>query len=80
MDGGKTGRGDKWREAAGRKMGTTDRRANEEEEIESCGMRSERKDSIMCMSGCIMASCHHAKANQHSRSLRLSFYVQRADD
>ena len=49
--------------------GKTDRRANEEEEIERGGMGSERKDPIMCMSGCIMASCHPAEANQHSCSL-----------
>lgn len=76
-----------------KKNGATDRGANEEEEIESGGVRSERKDPIMCMSGCIMASCHPAEANQHSRSLNsenveqhhflwrwLSFYVQSAAD
>lgn len=54
------------------KNGRTDQRENEEEEIESGGMRSERKDSVMCMSGCIMASRHPTKANQHSQSLRTS--------
>lgn len=52
------------------KNGTTDRRENEEEEIESGGMRSERKDSIMCMSGCIMAPQHPTEANQCSQSVR----------
>ena len=74
-----------------KKNATTDRGANEEEEIESRRKRSERKDSIMCMSGYIMASCHPAKANQHSQLFEyikqphflwhwLSFYVQSAAD
>lgn len=74
-----------------KKNATTDRGANEEEEIESRRKRSERKDSIMCMSGCIMASCHPAKANKHSQLFEnikqphflwcwLSFYVQSAAD
>lgn len=92
-DGRKMGRGDKWREAAGRKMEQHTEGQNEGEEIESGGMRSERKDPIMCMSGCIMASCHPAKANKHSRSLNSenieqhhflwwwpAFYVQSAAD
>lgn len=36
------------------------------EEIESGGLRSERKDPIKCLSGCIMAYHHPTKANRHS--------------
>lgn len=69
------GEDDGWREAAG----TTNRRANEEEEIESRGVRSERKDPIMSMSGCIVASCQTAKAKQNSRSLNFRPHFHRTD-
>lgn len=39
---------------------------NKKEGIKSVGVRSDRKDSIMCMSGCIMAPHQPAKPNQLS--------------
>lgn len=39
---------------------------NKKEGIKSVRGRSDRKDSIMCMSGCIMAPHQPAKANQLS--------------
>lgn len=47
------------RRGSWKKNGTTDRGANEEEETESAGVRSKRKDPIMCMSG----SQHHWSLN-----------------
>lgn len=64
-DGRRTRRGDKWREAAGRKM-EKQTKVKMREEIESGGLRSDRKDPIICLSGCIMAYDHPTKANRHS--------------
>lgn len=44
----------------------SDNRLKGQRKRKSGGKRSERKDPIMCMSGCIMAPWHPAKADQQS--------------
>lgn len=62
MDRGRTSRGDTWKEAAG---GKTEQQGKWKGWSRAWWERSERKDSIVCMSGCVLAPPHTVEVNQH---------------